>query len=111
MLGICAGAGIAQVAAQSGIKVVLSDVTPVSRPMACPAPLRLTRPLLALLRRPSSKPSSEPCVHSPSHPLPHRNGMQIITKSLGRIAKRAAPDDIEGFSRTVLERIETTTDA
>lgn len=65
------GAGIAQVAAQSGFRVVLSDVTPQAI----------------------------------------ENGLSIISKSLARIAKRSAPNDIEGFSRSIMERIETTTDA
>jgi 3-hydroxyacyl-CoA dehydrogenase len=43
--------------------------------------------------------------------LTNRNGLNIITKSLSRIAKKAAPDDVEGFTKTVLANIETTTDS
>ncbi|KAK4683804.1 3-hydroxyacyl-CoA dehydrogenase, partial [Tremellales sp. Uapishka_1] len=65
------GAGIAQVGAQNGLKVVLSDVTDKAL----------------------------------------ENGLTIISKSLGRIAKKKQPDDIEGFTKSVMQNIETTTDA
>ncbi|WVR07647.1 hypothetical protein IAU60_004689 [Kwoniella sp. DSM 27419] len=65
------GAGIAQVGAASGLKVVLSDVTDKAL----------------------------------------ENGMNIITKSLSRVAKKKSPDDIEGFTSNILKNIETTTDA
>ncbi|ORY33401.1 3-hydroxyacyl-CoA dehydrogenase [Naematelia encephala] len=65
------GAGIAQVGAQNGLKVILSDVTDQAL----------------------------------------QNGLQIITKSLGRVAKKKAPDDIEGFTREIMANIETTTDS
>ncbi|GFZ48769.1 hypothetical protein JCM24511_06518 [Saitozyma sp. JCM 24511] len=65
------GAGIAQVGAQNGLKIVLSDVTDQAL----------------------------------------QNGLNIITKSLSRVAKKVQPDDIEGFTKTVMSNIETTTDA
>nr|XP_018260835.1 3-hydroxyacyl-CoA dehydrogenase [Kwoniella dejecticola CBS 10117]OBR82993.1 3-hydroxyacyl-CoA dehydrogenase [Kwoniella dejecticola CBS 10117] len=65
------GAGIAQVGAQSGLKVVLSDVTDKAL----------------------------------------ENGLNIITKSLSRVAKKKSPDDIEGFTSNILKNIEITTDA
>ncbi|WVR00151.1 hypothetical protein IAU59_007293 [Kwoniella sp. CBS 9459] len=65
------GAGIAQVGAQSGLKVILSDVTDKAL----------------------------------------ENGLNIITKSLSRVAKKKSPDDIEGFTSQILKNIETTTDA
>ncbi|WWC91740.1 uncharacterized protein L201_006687 [Kwoniella dendrophila CBS 6074] len=65
------GAGIAQVGAQSGLKVVLSDVTDKAL----------------------------------------ENGLNIIQKSLARVAKKKSPDDIEGFTSKILKNIETTTDA
>ena len=40
-----------------------------------------------------------------------RNGLKIISKSLSRIAMKRQPDDIEGFSQSVMANIETTTDA
>lgn len=42
--------------------------------------------------------------------LTHSNGLNIISKSLGRIAKKKQPDDIEGFTKKVMANIETTTD-
>jgi len=65
------GAGIAQVGAQNGLKVVLSDVTDQAL----------------------------------------ENGLVIISKSLSRVAKKAAPEDEEGFKKRVLGNITTTTDA
>ncbi|KAL7418391.1 hypothetical protein Q5752_006849 [Cryptotrichosporon argae] len=65
------GAGIAQVGAQSGLKVCLSDVTDKAL----------------------------------------ENGMNIISKSLARVAKKVAPDDNEGYTSSVLSKISTTTDA
>nr|XP_019044103.1 3-hydroxyacyl-CoA dehydrogenase [Kwoniella bestiolae CBS 10118]OCF23033.1 3-hydroxyacyl-CoA dehydrogenase [Kwoniella bestiolae CBS 10118] len=65
------GAGIAQVGAQSGLKVTLSDVTDKAL----------------------------------------ENGLNIISKSLSRVAKKKSPDDIEGFTKKILANIETTTDA
>ncbi|KAK8853253.1 hypothetical protein IAR55_003955 [Kwoniella newhampshirensis] len=65
------GAGIAQVGAQNGLKVVLSDVTDKAL----------------------------------------ENGLTIISKSLSRIAKKKSPDDIDGFTSSILKNIETTTDA
>ena len=37
--------------------------------------------------------------------------MNIISKSLGRVGKKAQPDDVEGFISKVMKNIETTTDA
>ncbi|GHJ89583.1 hypothetical protein NliqN6_5985 [Naganishia liquefaciens] len=68
------GAGIAQVAAQNGFKVILSDVTE----KAC------------------------------------QNGLQIIQKSLGRVAKKkfaGKQDEMEGYTRQVMGNITTMTDA
>ncbi|WVQ66948.1 uncharacterized protein L199_005139 [Kwoniella botswanensis] len=65
------GAGIAQVGAQSGLKVTLSDVTDKAL----------------------------------------ENGLNIISKSLSRVAKKKSPDDIEGFTKKIMDNIETTTDA
>lgn len=65
------GAGIAQVAAQNGYRVVLSDVTDKAL----------------------------------------ENGLQIINKSLSRVAKKLAPQGEEAWKRGVLERIQTTSDA
>ncbi|WRT70189.1 uncharacterized protein IL334_007183 [Kwoniella shivajii] len=65
------GAGIAQIGAQSGLKVILSDVTDKAL----------------------------------------ENGLNIISKSLTRVAKKKSPDDIEGFTSKILQNIETTTDA
>ncbi|WOO82342.1 Hydroxyacyl-coenzyme A dehydrogenase, mitochondrial [Vanrija pseudolonga] len=65
------GAGIAQVGAQAGYKVVLSDVTDKALD----------------------------------------NGLNIISKSLARVAKKASPDDIEGYTKNVLANITVTTDA
>ncbi|KAK1921960.1 3-hydroxyacyl-CoA dehydrogenase [Papiliotrema laurentii] len=65
------GAGIAQVGAQNGMKVILSDVTDKAL----------------------------------------ENGLNIISKSLGRVGKKAQPDDVEGFISKVMQNIETTTDA
>lgn len=65
------GAGIAQVSAQAGLKVILTDVTDKAL----------------------------------------ENGLNIINKSVARVAKKAQPDDIEGYSKKVLANITTTTDA
>ncbi|OCF44652.1 3-hydroxyacyl-CoA dehydrogenase [Kwoniella heveanensis CBS 569] len=65
------GAGIAQIGAQNGLKVILSDVTDKAL----------------------------------------ENGLNIITKSLSRVAKKQSPDDVEGFTSQILKNIETTTDA
>ncbi|WVQ84640.1 hypothetical protein IAT38_006795 [Cryptococcus sp. DSM 104549] len=65
------GAGIAQIGAQNGLKVILSDVTDKALD----------------------------------------NGINIITKSLSRVAKKKSPDDIEGFTANILRNITTTTDA
>ncbi|OWZ35725.1 3-hydroxyacyl-CoA dehydrogenase [Cryptococcus neoformans] len=65
------GAGIAQVGAQNGLKVVLADVTDKAL----------------------------------------ENGINIISKSLARVAKKKSPDDIEGFTNNVLKNISTTTDS
>jgi hypothetical protein len=43
--------------------------------------------------------------------LTSRNGLKIISKSLARIAKKKQPDDVEGFTKAVMQNIETTTDA
>jgi len=43
--------------------------------------------------------------------LTRRNGLNIITKSLGRVGKKAQPDDVEGFTKKIMANIETTTDA
>jgi hypothetical protein len=40
-----------------------------------------------------------------------RNGLNIITKSLSRVAKISSPNDIEGFTKTIMANITTTTDA
>lgn len=40
-----------------------------------------------------------------------RNGLNIITKSLSRVAKKASPNDIEGFTKKIMANITTTTDA
>jgi 3-hydroxyacyl-CoA dehydrogenase len=40
-----------------------------------------------------------------------RNGLNIITKSLSRVAKKASPNDIEGFTKKIMANISTTTDA
>ncbi|GHJ86555.1 hypothetical protein NliqN6_2957 [Naganishia liquefaciens] len=67
------GAGIAQVAAQNGFKVVLSDITEKSL----------------------------------------QNGLQIIQKSLARVAKKKFADseaDVGGWTGQVMGNIETTTD-
>lgn len=39
-----------------------------------------------------------------------RNGQAIIQKSVARVAKKKAPEDIEGFTKKVLDNIEFTTD-
>lgn len=39
-----------------------------------------------------------------------RNGLNIISKSVARVAKKKAPEDVEGFTQRVLANIETTTD-
>lgn len=65
------GAGIAQVSAQAGLKVILTDVTDKAL----------------------------------------ENGLNIINKSVARVAKKKQPDDIEGFTKKVLANITTTTDA
>ncbi|CAD6567252.1 MAG: hypothetical protein TREMPRED_003435, partial [Tremellales sp. Tagirdzhanova-0007] len=65
------GAGIAQIGAQNGLKVVLSDVTDQAL----------------------------------------QNGLTIINKSLSRIAKKKQPDDVEGYTKSVMANIEITTDA
>nr|KIR88312.1 3-hydroxyacyl-CoA dehydrogenase [Cryptococcus tetragattii IND107] len=39
------------------------------------------------------------------------NGVNIISKSLARVAKKKSPDDIEGFTNNVLKNISTTTDS
>jgi 3-hydroxyacyl-CoA dehydrogenase len=43
--------------------------------------------------------------------LTFRNGLNIITKSLSRVAKKASPNDIEGFTKNIMANITTTTDA
>jgi hypothetical protein len=43
--------------------------------------------------------------------LTNRNGLNIITKSLSRVAKKASPNDIEGFTKKIMANISTTTDA
>lgn len=65
------GAGIAQVSAQAGLKVTLTDVTDKAL----------------------------------------ENGINIIKKSVARVAKKKQPDDIEGFTNKVLQNISTSTDA
>lgn len=65
------GAGIAQVSAQAGLKVTLTDVTDKAL----------------------------------------ENGINIIKKSVARVAKKQQPDDIEGFTNKVLQNISTSTDA
>ena len=40
-----------------------------------------------------------------------RNGLTIITKSLGRIAKKKSPNDMDGFTKGIMANIHTTTDA
>jgi hypothetical protein len=40
-----------------------------------------------------------------------RNGLNIITKSLSRVAKKSSPNDIEGFTKNIMANITTTTDA
>lgn len=40
-----------------------------------------------------------------------RNGLKIISKSLARVAKKQAPNDVEGFTKAIMDNIETTTDA
>lgn len=40
-----------------------------------------------------------------------RNGLNIIKKSLARVGKKAQPDDVEGFTKKVMQNIEVTTDA
>jgi len=47
----------------------------------------------------------------PEPTLIARNGLTIITKSLGRVGKKAQPDDIDGFIQKIMANIETTTDA
>lgn len=39
-----------------------------------------------------------------------RKGMDVIKKSLARVAKKQSPDDIDGFVNRALANIETTTD-
>lgn len=39
-----------------------------------------------------------------------RNGLDIIAKSVPRVAKKLAPGDVDGFSQRVLGNIRTTTD-
>lgn len=65
------GAGIAQVSAQAGLKVTLTDVTDKAL----------------------------------------ENGINIIKKSVARVAKKQQPDDIEGYTNKVLQNISTSTDA
>ncbi|EIW71994.1 hypothetical protein TREMEDRAFT_24464 [Tremella mesenterica DSM 1558] len=65
------GAGIAQVGAQNGFKVILSDITDKAL----------------------------------------QNGLNIISKSLSRIGKKTQPDDVEGFTKGIMDNISTTTDA
>lgn len=43
--------------------------------------------------------------------LMFRNGLNIITKSLSRVAKKSSPNDIEGFTKNIMANITTTTDA
>ena len=43
--------------------------------------------------------------------LIRRNGLNIITKSLSRVGKKAQPDDVDGFTQSIMANIETTTDA
>lgn len=43
--------------------------------------------------------------------LTSRNGLNIISKSLSRVAKKASQDDVEGFTKGIMANIETTTDA
>lgn len=43
--------------------------------------------------------------------LTSRNGLNIITKSLSRVAKKSSPNDIEGFTKNIMANITTTTDA
>jgi hypothetical protein len=43
--------------------------------------------------------------------LIRRNGLNIISKSLSRVAKKASPNDIEGFTKKIMANITTTTDA
>jgi hypothetical protein len=56
--------------------------------------------------------SASPCtlLVAPPPTPPRRNGLNIITKSLARVAKKAQPEDIEGFTKTVMNNIQTTTD-
>jgi len=42
--------------------------------------------------------------------LTDRNGLNIISKSLPRVAKKQSPNDIEGFVQRAKSFIETTTD-
>jgi 3-hydroxyacyl-CoA dehydrogenase len=42
--------------------------------------------------------------------LIYRNGLNIITKSLSRVAKKASPNDIDGFTKNIMANITTTTD-
>ncbi|ORX40532.1 3-hydroxyacyl-CoA dehydrogenase, partial [Kockovaella imperatae] len=65
------GAGICQIGAQSGLKVVLSDVTDQAL----------------------------------------ENGLNIIRKSLARVGAKTHPDTVEKFTRSIMDNIETTTDA
>lgn len=44
-------------------------------------------------------------------PATLRNGINIISKSLARVAKKKSPGDIEGFTNNVLKNISTTTDS
>ncbi len=41
----------------------------------------------------------------------HRNGLKIISKSVSRVAKKKQPDDVDGFMKSIMANIETTTDA
>ena len=43
--------------------------------------------------------------------LIRRNGLNIITKSLSRVGKKTQPDDVDGFTQSIMANIETTTDA
>lgn len=65
------GSGIAQVAAQAGIKVTMTDL-------------------------------NENALSK---------GLQVIEKSLARVAKKQSPDDIDGYVKRALANIQTTTDS
>lgn len=55
--------------------------------------------------------SFQPLKGPTDDPATWRNGVNIISKSLARVAKKKSPDDIEGFTNNVLKNISTTTDS